>query len=163
MRPVFFALISILFIIIESAFVSMFPMEFFKPDLGIPIIIYASLFIGPQSGFAIALLVGLFQEILSNAPAGSMLFTKISIYLIISFLRGQLFIDSKYSFSYICVASVAGESILFILLSLFSRGEIKNAFIVLFYILPNAIFTGFVSVYIFSLLDYINARFIARE
>ncbi len=163
MKTSSYILLSIILMISESALSSFFPAEFFKPDVGIPFIIYITLFLGPETGFIATLVISLFQEVLSNTPPGSMIFTKISIYLLITFLRGKLFIDSKYSFSYICGGSVVAESFIFIVLSLLSKGEIKNVMNVLFYIIPNAIFTGFVAIFIFSFVEYINMKFLSRE
>lgn len=163
MKIASYILISIIFMIFESAILSIFPVEFFKPDAGMPFIIYITLFLGPGTGFLATLIIGLFQEILSNAPPGSMIFTKISIFLLVTFLKGKLYIDSKYSFSYICGGSVVVESFLFLVLSLLSKGELKNVMNVFFYIIPNAIFTGFISIFIFSMIEYLNMRFLSRE
>lgn len=163
MKIASYILIGIIFIIFESAILCIFPVEFFKPDVGIPFIIYITLFLGPGTGFLAALIIGLFQEILSNAPPGSMIFTKISIFLFVTYLKGKIYIDSKYSFSYICGVSVVVESFLFLVLSLLSMGELKNVMNVFFYIIPNAIFTGFISIFIFSMLEHLNMRFLSRE
>ena len=163
MKTSSYILISIIFMILESAILLFFPVEFFKPDLGIPFIIYIALFLGPEAGLPAALIIGLFQEVLSNAPPGSVIFTKISIFLVITFLKGKLYIDSKYSFSYICGGAVVVESFIFIVLSLLSVGEFKNVMNVLFYIIPNAIFTGFTAIFIFSMIEYINIRLLSKE
>lgn len=163
MKVSVYVLTSLIFMVIESAILSAFPVEFFKPDLGIPFIIYATFFLGPIDGFAATLIISLFQEILSNAPQGSVIFTKTCIFIIVIFMKGKLFIDSKYSFSYICGLSVIFESFLFLILSLLSRGEVKNVLNVLFYIIPNCIFTGFVSIFIFVMIEHLNERFLNRE
>jgi cell shape-determining protein MreD len=149
--------------IIESALLSFFPVEFFKPDLGMPFIIYTTFFLGPMPGFITSIFISLFQEILSNAPHGSIMFTKISLFLIATFLKKNIYIDSKYSFSYICGGSTIIESFLFIALSILSKGETSNIINVLFYTIPNAIFTGFVSIFIFSIIESINIKFLGRE
>lgn len=163
MKTASFIAISIVLIIIQSATLSFLPADFFKPDVGIPFIIYVTLFLGPEKGFIATLIIALFQEILSNSPPGSMIFTKVFIFLLVTFLKGKLFIDSKYSFSYICGGSVVVESFLFLILSLISKGEVKNVMNVLFYIVPNAIFTGFIAIFIFSMIEYINIKFLSRE
>jgi hypothetical protein len=58
---------------------------------------------------------------------------------------------------------VVVESFLFLVLSLLSKGELKNVMNVFFYIIPNAIFTGFISIFIFSMIEYLNMRFLSRE
>lgn len=163
MKASVYILTSLLLMIIESAMFSVFPVEFFKPDIGIPFIIYITIFLGPGTGLLATLIISLFQEVLSNAPQGSIIFTKTCAFILVTFLRGKLFIDSKYSFSYICGGYVIFESLLFIAFSLLSRGELKNAINVLFYIIPNSIFTGFVSIFIFVMIEYLNERFLQRE
>ena len=158
-----FILTGIILLTIESSLVSFFPVEFFKPDLGMPFIIYTTFFLGPLPGLIMSLFISLFQEILSNAPHGSMIFTKISIYFLAVFLKGKLYIDSKYSFSYICGGSAVVESFLFLALSVLSKGETSNIVNVIFYTIPNAIFTGFVSIFIFSLIESLNMKFLSRE
>jgi len=149
--------------IIESSLLSFFPVEFFKPDLGMPFIIYTTFFLGPMPGLITCLFISLFQEILSNAPHGSIIFTKLSLFLMATFLKKNIYIDSKYSFSYICGGSTVIESFLFLALSILSKGETSNIMNVIFYTIPNAIFTGFVSIFIFSLIESMNMKFLSRE
>ncbi len=163
MKIFVYILTGITLMIIESALFSYFPVELFKPDLGVPFIIYITLFLGPKAGFITSLLIGLFQEILSNSPQGSVIFTKISIFLLTTFLRRKLYIDSKYSFSYICSVFVVVETFLFLTLSILSKGEMKNMVNIMFYTVPNAIFTGFVSFFVFALIERLNIRLSSTE
>jgi rod shape-determining protein MreD len=163
MKVLVYLIIATLLAVLESSMVSFVPFEFFKPDLGIPFIIYTTLFLGPHAGLITALVVGLLQEMLSAAPSGSMLFTKVSIFVITAFVSNKLYIDSKYSFAYVCSGSVVLESLLFLVLSFVSKGESGNVINVLLYLLPNAISTGFCSIFIFSLIEGINARYLERE
>ena len=155
--------LGIVLMILESSVLSFLPMDFFKPDFGIPLVIYTTLFLGPPAGLLTAVVLGLMQEVLSNAPAGSILFTKLSILIICTFLRNKLYIDSKYSFSYVCSGFVVLESFLFVTLSLLSKGETGNIVNVMFYTIPNAIFTGFLSFFIFALIEYLDMKFLSRE
>jgi rod shape-determining protein MreD len=163
MKSSIYVLMGVIVTILDSSLLSLFPIEFFKPDLGIPFIIYTTLFLGPQSGLFAALIIGLFQEILSNSPNGSMIFTEISIFLLATFLKNKLYIDSKYSFSYICSGFVVVKSFLFLMLSILSKGETKDVINVIFYTIPNAVFTGFVSIFIFYLMEHLNSRLLSRE
>ena len=163
MRLSVYLLIGIGLTIFQSSILSFLPIEFFKPDFGISLIIYTTLFLGPQSGLIATLILALFQEILSNAPHGSILFTKLSVLIIAIFLKKQLYIDSKYSFAYICSGFVILESFLFMALSLLSKGETGNIINIIFYTLPNAVFTGFLSIFLFSFIGYLNMRLLSRE
>jgi rod shape-determining protein MreD len=163
MRLSVYILIGVCLTILQSSILSFLPIEFFKPDFGVPVIIYATLFLGPHSGLIAAIVLGLFQEILSNAPNGSIIFTKLSIFIIATFLKNQLYIDSRYSFSYICSGFVAVESFLYLALSLLSRGETFNIVNVLLYTFPNAIFTGFLSMFVFTFIEHLNMRYLSRE
>ena len=158
-----FILIGIAMTIVESSALSFLPIDFFKPDFGIPLIIYTTLFLGPPAGLLTALLLGLVQEMLSSAPAGSILFTKLSIFLIATFLKNKLYVESKITFSYICGGFVILESFIFLALSLLSKGETANIVNVMFYTIPNAIFTGFLSIFVFSLINYLDAKCLGRE
>ncbi|MCX5813262.1 MAG: hypothetical protein NT178_12070 [Proteobacteria bacterium] len=158
-----YILTGIILLTIESSLLSFFPVEFFKPDLGMPFILYTTFFLGPLPGLITSIFISLFQEILSNAPHGSIIFTKLSIFLLATFMKSKLYIDSKYSFSYICGGLAVVESFLFLALSVLSKGEISNIINVIFYTIPNAIFTGFVSIFIFSLIESLNMKFLSRE
>jgi rod shape-determining protein MreD len=138
-------------------------MDLFKPDFAIPLIIYVTFFMGPGAGLVAALCAGLMQEGLSNAPTGSIMFVMISIFLITAFMKKQLYIDSKYSFAAVCSAAVILESFLFLMLSVVGKGEAGNVYNILYYAVPNAIFTGFVSLFVYSLLEYLNAAYFDRE
>jgi rod shape-determining protein MreD len=149
--------------VLESSFLSFLPLDFFKPDFGVPLIIYTTLFIGTPAGLLSAFILGLIQEVLSNTPAGSALFTKLSVLLICGFLRNKLYIDSKYSFSYVCSGFVLFESFLFLTLSMFSKGETSNIVNVMLYTVPNMIFTGFIAIFIFAFLGYLDTKYLNRE
>ena len=163
MKTSVYILTGIVLMVLDSWLLFLFPVEIFKPDLGIPFVIYTTLFLGPLPGLVTAVLVGLFQEIFSNSPGGSMVFAEVSIFLLTTFLKGKLYIDSNYSFSYVCTGFVGVKSLLFLTLSVLSKGETSNFVNVLFYTIPNAIFTGFVSIFIFSLMEYLNSRMLSRE
>lgn len=155
--------IGLTLIVIESSALSLLPIDFFKPDFAIPLIIYTTLFLGPPAGLLTALILGLAQEILSSAPAGSIIFTKLSILVISTFLKNKLYIDSKISFSYICGGYVILESFLFLALSFLSKGDTANIVNIMFYTIPNAIFTGFLSLFVFSLITYLDMKYLGRE
>lgn len=163
MRLSITVLLGIVLIVVESSALSFLPIEFFKPDFGTPLILYATLFLGPQAGLLTAILLGLLQEILSNAPPGSILFTKLSLFVITVFLRNKLYIDSKYSFAYISSGFVVLESFLFLTLSLLSKGETGNIVNVMLYTIPNAIFTGFLSLFLFTFIEYVDTKILGRE
>jgi cell shape-determining protein MreD len=156
-------LAAYLAIVVMLMFVESFlSIEFVKPDLGLPLIVYATLYMSPLAGFISAVVVGLFQEILSSAPNGSILFTKTSLFLIIAFLQNHLYMESRFSFAGICAGFVVVESLAFLILSLLSRGEATNAFNVFFYLFPNMVFTGVFGMITFSAIDYINERYLDR-
>ena len=163
MKLVIGLFIGIVLMVLESSVLSFLPLDFFKPDFGVPMVIYATLFLGPLAGLLTAIILGLMQEVLSNAPAGSILFTKLSIFIICVFLRNKLYIDSKYSFSYVCSGFVVLDSFLFLALSLLSKGETGNILNVLFYTIPNAIFTGFLAIFIFAFIEYLDMKYLSRE
>ena len=87
MRLPVYIFIGIILMVLESSVLSLLPMDFFKPDFGVPLVIYATLFLGAPAGLLTAVVLGLVQEVLSNAPAGSILFTKLSIFIIAGFLK----------------------------------------------------------------------------
>jgi rod shape-determining protein MreD len=153
---------GLFFLAIESSMLSFVSMEFLKPDLAMPLVLYATLFVGPQAGLFTAVVMGLMQEILSNAPHGSILFTKVSVFIIAAFLKNKLYIDSNYSFALVCGGFVVVESFIFLVLSLLARAETRDIMNVAVYVVPNAVFTGFFSIFIFSLIGHINVK-LSRE
>lgn len=163
MKTVVYAFMAAALLLVESSGLSLVPMEFFKPDLGIPFIVYTAVFIGPPAGLLVTLIVSILQEMLSASPAGSILLTKMSLFLVATFLRNKLYIDSQYSFAYVCSGSVVLESLLFLILSFVSKGELANATNVLYYMLPNAVFTGLCAFFIFSFIETLNVRYLERD
>jgi len=162
MRALLYICIGIILSILESAIFTFLPFEFFKPDLGLPLILYVSFFLEPQVGLIVSIFIGLTQEVFSSAPHGSIFFTKLSLFLIALFLKNKVYVDTKYSFSYYCGIFVIIESFLFIALSLVARGDTKNMLNVLFYTLPNAVFTGFLSLFVLPLVSYVNVKLSSR-
>ena len=82
-----------------------------------------------------------------------MLFTNVVLLLSCIFLKNRLFIESRYTFSLVCAASVLAESFIFLALSLLSKGETKNVHNVLLFSVPDAIITAFVSLFMFRFFE----------
>lgn len=163
MKIFVYIIVCLICMLFEASISSRISMDLFKPDFAIPLIIYVTFFMGPRAGLVAALCAGFILEGLSNAPTGSIMFVKISIFLITAFMKKQLYIDSKYSFAAVCSGAVIVESFLFLVLSVLGKGEAGNVYNILYYAVPNAIFTGFVSLLIYSLLEYLNAAYLDRE
>lgn len=163
MKVSIYILTGFLFAIVESSFLSFIPAEFLKPDVTIPFVVYNAFFLSPQAALLASVTMGIIQETLSNAPGGSMIFTKMIIFLIALFFKNKLYINSRYSFSYICTGAVICESFIYLLLSWLSRGESGNTLNILLFMAPNAVFTGFVSIFIFSFIGFLNKRYLVRE
>ncbi len=163
MRVFLYIIICLVCMVFESSISSRMPIDVFKPDFAVPLIIYVTFFMGPGYGIIAALCTGAAGEVLSSAPTGSILFMHMSIFLIMAFMKKQLYLDSKYSFAAVCGGAVIIQSFLFLALSVLGKGETGNLFNILFYAIPNAIFTGFVSIFIYSLLERMDTAYSERE
>ena len=97
---------------------------------------------------------------LSNGPSGAMLFTNVGLLLSCIFLKSRLYIESRYTFSLVCAGSVLFESFCFSC-SLSGKGGDKEYLNVLLYSIPDAIVTGFVSLFMFGLFS--DSRSVMRE
>ena len=86
---------GVFLMIFESSLSSFLPLELAKPDLGVPFIIYGTFFLSPAEGLLAAVLFGFTQEVLSNSPAGALLFTNVALLLSCIFLKNRLYIESK--------------------------------------------------------------------
>jgi hypothetical protein len=162
MRKIACLALGVLLVAWESSLFSFLPLEITKPDLGAPYIIYGIFFLSPFDGLIAALLFGFVQEILSTGPGGAVLFSNIALLLSCLFLKSRLYIESRYTFSLVCAASVLFESLVFLAVSLIAKGETKDIFNVLFYAIPDAIATGFVSLFMFSLFGHFKLRYPGR-
>jgi rod shape-determining protein MreD len=153
MRRVICLAFGVFLLVCESSFFSFLPIELAKPDLAVPFIIYAVFFLSPADGLLAAAVFGFTQEMLSSGPSGAMLFTNTGLLLSCVFVRRRLYIESRYTFALVCAASVLFESLLFLTLSLLSKGETKDSFNVLLYSVPDAIVTAFVALFMFGFFD----------
>lgn len=158
MNILIYTVIGFFLISIESGITAILPLELFKPDIAIPFIIYTVFFAEAHVGLSISLILGLFQELFSCAPPGSLIFTKGSIFLATLAMKNRFYIESRYSFSCLCGAAILFESALYLVLALIAKGETKDLFTVSFYAIPNAIFTGFIGLLIFPLLRRLNVN-----
>lgn len=163
MKTFIYITIGILLLFIEAVISPHLSLDVLKPELGMPILLYVTFFLGAGPGLVAALCIGIVEEGLSGAPDGSLLFVTIFIFLIAAAMRRKIFIDSKYSFAYLSSASVIVQSFLFLALSFFARGEARGALNILFYALPNAIVTGFVSIVLFAVIEQLNDTFLERN
>ena len=163
MKVFIYIISALILMLIESSLASRFPMDLFKPDFGTPFIVYATFFMGPSPGFIVALATGFFQETLSGALHGSILFTVISFFLVAAFMRKRVYIDSRYSFAGMCFSAVLFQSLLFLILSVLAKGEAKNVYNIIFYAIPNAVVTALFSLLIYGLIEYLNTAFPDRE
>jgi len=150
--------LGLFLILFQSSLFSFFPIEFAKPDLAVPFIIYATFFLSPLEGLIVAVLFGFSQELLSASPPGSMLFTKLAVFLSGAFLRTRLYIESRYIFSFLSMGFSVFESLVFLALGLVAKGEIRNVFNISLYAVPSALFTGMLSLPLFTLLEHFKIR-----
>jgi cell shape-determining protein MreD len=149
---------TMLFVAFQSSLFSFLPIELSKPDIGIPSIIYATFFLGPLEGLVTAFLFGFTQELLSSGPHGALLFTKVFLFLSCIFLRSRLYIESQYLFALISSSFVLLESVLFIALAFFAKGETSAIVTVLKFCIPNAVFTGVLALFFFPVLERLKLR-----
>jgi rod shape-determining protein MreD len=163
MKTLVYIILGIVLLVIEAVVSPHISLDVLKPELGMPIVLYVTFFLGARSGLVAAVCIGLVEESLSGAPSGSLLFTTMFIYLIAMAMRRKFFVDSKYSFAYLSSASVVVQSLLFLALTFFARGEAQGALNILFYTIPNAIVTGFASIVLFSLIEQLNETFLERN
>lgn len=163
MKTFVYIMLGLLLMILETAISPRVSLDVLKPELGMPVILYATFFLGARSGLVTTLCISFVQEGLSSAPNGSLLFVNISVFLIAAAMRNKFFIDSKYSFAYVCSSAVIVQSLLFLALSILARGETRGAFNIIFYALPNAIVTGFVSILLFTFIEFMNESFLERK
>lgn len=162
MRKVVCLVLGVFLVAWESSLFSFLPLEVTKPDLGIPFIIYGIFFLSPLDGLIAAVIFGFTQELLSTGPEGAVLFSNIALLLSCIVLKSRLYVESRYTFSLVCAASVLFESLVFLAVSLIAKGETKDIFNVLLYAIPDAIVTGFVSLFIFVAFDRIKLRYPSR-
>ena len=149
---------AMLFVAFQSSLFSFLPIEFSKPDIGIPSIIYATFFLGPLEGLVTAFLFGFTQELLSSGPHGALIFTKVFLFLSCIFLRSKLYIESQYLFALVSTVFVLVESILFLALAFFAKGETGAVVTVLKFCLPNGVFTGVVALFLFPVLERLKLK-----
>jgi cell shape-determining protein MreD len=162
MRKIICLVIGFLLILCETSFFSLLPLEILKPNLAVPFIIYSLFFLPSVYSLFAALLFGFIQEFLSAGPAGALIFVNLALFLSCLLLKSRLFIESRYTFSLVCAASVLFQCFLYIVISLFAKGETKDIFNVLLYCLPDAIVTGFVSLFLFSMFENMKVRYPGR-
>jgi cell shape-determining protein MreD len=149
---------AVLLMIFQSALFSFLPIEFSKPDVGVPCVIYATFFLSPVDGLITAFLIGLAQEMLSVGPHGALLFTKVSLFLSCIFLRSRLYIESQYLFAAISSSFVLLESVLFLALAFFGKGETGAIMTVLKFCLPDAVFTGILALFFLPVLERLKLQ-----
>ncbi len=157
-RKMFALAFALLLMAFQSALFSFLPIEFSKPDIGIPCVIYATFFLSPIEGLVTAFIVGFAQEVLSVGPHGAMIFVHVFLFLSCIFLRSRLYIESQYLFASISSCFVLLESVLFIALAFFGKGEAAAVATVLKFSLPNAVFTGIVSLFFFPFFERLKLR-----
>ena len=158
MRKAAWLLFGILLVAFQSSMSAFIPMEFSKPDLGMPFLVFATFFFGPVEGLITAVVFGFTQELFSNGPAGTLMFTKVATFVACTILKGRLYIDSRYTFSFVTTCLVLLEAAVFLSLSLLAKGETHNFVNVMVYAIPNAIVTGFIALFLFSLFDRAKIR-----
>ena len=158
MRKLFALAFAVFLMILQSSLFSFLPIEFSKPDIGVPCVIYATFFLSPVEGLLTAFFVGFAQEILSVGPPGALIFTKVFLFLSCIFLRSRLYIESQYLFASISSSFVLLESILFIALAFFGKGEAGAIMTVLKFSLPNAVLTGILSLFFFPMFERLKLR-----
>lgn len=162
MRKLVCLALGVVAVALESSLFSFLPLEVTKPDIGAPFIIYGVFFLSPFDGLIAATVLGFAQEVLSAGPAGAVLFSNMALLLSCLFVKSRLYIESRYIFSLVCAASVLFEALVFLAVSLLAKGETKDIFNVLLYSVPDAIATGFISLFMFVVFEHFRLRYPGR-
>ena len=163
MKTALYIFIGIILLLLETVISTHISLDVLKPEVGIPIVLYVTFFLGTGPGLVAAVCIGLAEEGLSGAPNGSLLFVTIVIYLIAALMRRKYFVDSKYTFAYFSSGAVLVQSGLFAALTFFAHGETRGILNIAFYAAPNAIITGSVSILLFSFIDRLNTVLMERS
>ena len=128
-----------------------------------PFIIYGIFFLSPAEGLLAAVVFGFVREVLSSSPAGATaLHERRPSLLSCIFLKGRLYIESRYTFALVCAAAVLTESFIFLALSMVAKGETKDIYNVLVFSIPDAIVTGFVGLFMFDLFERAKIRYMEQ-
>ena len=138
------------------------PLELAKPDLGVPFIIYGTFFLSPAEGLLAAVLFGFTQEVLSNSPAGALVFINVALLLSCIFLKTGYTSNRDIPFPLSAPLQFSGSSLIFLALSLLSKGETKNIYNVLVFSIPDPIMTAFVSLFMFRFFEQVKIRYMSR-
>lgn len=152
MRVALTVLLLLLLMVLLSSLSALSPIKLFKPDLCVPIIIFSCTFVDPAISFFLSIASGLLEEALSSAPSGSMLFTKISLFLAILFVQKRIYVATQEGFLLLSALSPSFQVMLFFLLSAISLGETKNLSHFLFCLIPDTAATALVSYLLLPLL-----------
>ena len=153
MRRIICLAFGIFLILCESSFFSFLPIELAKPDLARAIHYLRGLLSLARRRPACRGGLRIHPGDTVKRPFGRHAFHQYRSASFLHLRESRLYIESRYIFSLVCAASVLFESLLFLALSLLSKGETKDIFNVLLYSVPDAIVTAFVALFMFGFLE----------
>jgi rod shape-determining protein MreD len=147
--------IGVLFIIFQTTFLTLPPIQKIRPDIVLILTLYLGLSYPPISGGILVFFIGYLMDLFSGNPFGLYTFSRPLIFYIAQFFKGRLYLEAFLSqFLFVLVFSLFEGIVILILLTALNSNPHGQLFPLLFtFLLPQSFFTGLITPILFSFLN----------
>ena len=148
-------LAGILLLILQTTWLSFFPIQRIRPDLLLIFTLYLAFLFPPLLGGILAFFMGYLMDLFSGNPLGFYTFSRTLVFFATQFLKERFYLEGfSFQFLFAFIFSILEGGILLMLFNGLQPVFFGNLYVSLFgFLLPQSFFTGLVAPFLFFLFQ----------
>ncbi len=148
-------LAGILLLILQTTWLSFFPIQRIRPDLLLIFTLYLAFLFPPFLGGILAFFMGYLMDLFSGNTLGFYTFSRTLVFFATQFLKERFYLEGfSFQFLFAFIFSILEGGILLMLINGLEPVSFGNLYVSLFgFLLPQSLFTGLVAPFLFFLFQ----------
>jgi len=154
-RLVLTLLLGILFLILQTTWLSSFPIRRIRPDILLILILYLAFLFPPVFGGILAFFMGYLMDLFSANALGCYCLSRPLVYFAAQFFKERFYVEGSSSqFLFAFVFTLLEGIFIFFLMNALQPISLGNLYPLLFtFLLPQSFFTGLATPFLFFLFQ----------
>ena len=148
-------LAGILFLILQTTLLSLFPIQRIRPDLLLIFTLYLAFLFPPVSGGILAFFMGYLMDLYSGNTLGFYTFSRTLVFFAAQFFKERFYLEGfSFQFLFAFIFSTLEGLLIFVLMGAFQPTSLGNLYsLLLAFLLPQSLMTGLGTPLVFFLFQ----------
>jgi rod shape-determining protein MreD len=163
-RFVLLFLIGIFLLVLQTTWLSFFPIQRIRPDLLLIFTLYLAFLFPPFLGGILAFFTGYLMDVFSGNTLGLYAFSRTLAFFATQFLKERFYLEGfSFQFLFVFTFSLLEGGLLLVLVNGLQPVSFENLYLsLLAFLLPQAFFTGLAALFLFPLFQ-MGTSFFLRQ